>query len=91
MEALRREVFERDGDRCQHILNRYPFFPFVVRCLKSITWDTGHLAHIISRGRGGKDVPENCLTKCAEHHMITEHCYGPSGQKPCPPKDKPRG
>ena len=89
MESLRREAFDRDGYRCQHVLvcaemNFEELKPIL--CLRPITWETGHLAHIISRGAGGKDELSNVLTKCPFHHMVAEHSYGPSGIKPVPKK-----
>jgi 5-methylcytosine-specific restriction endonuclease McrA len=78
MEKLRRECFERDGYRC-------------VVCGAWVIWErdlprSGHMAHVIGRGRGGPDVIDNVLTKCAECHIGIEHSYGPSGVKPCPTK-----
>ena len=96
MEALRRACFERDGYQCQQVLRKWPTPGFeadlvsVFRCWKSVTWESGHMAHIVSRGRGGKDELSNVTTKCAECHIGIEHSYGPSGQKPVPPKDLPR-
>lgn len=80
---VRAQRFELDGYRCQHIKTdrTRPY-----RCLKRVTWDTGHLAHVIPRSRGGAFTVENTLTKCAECHIGIEHSYGPSGQKPCPRK-----
>lgn len=93
MEQLRRVVFERDGFRCQHLLPAHildedgaKVAEFWEPCLASVTWENGHLAHITSRGAGGHDTPENCLTKCADCHAIREHRYGKSGIKPVPKK-----
>lgn len=87
--ALRAQCFERDGYLCQHILKVVrvaPEWVEVKRCRKRVTWGTGHMAHIVSRGRGGKDELSNVTTKCAACHIGIEHSYGPSGQKPCPRK-----
>jgi len=81
MEKLRRDCFERDFYRCRGEIPGF-FDP----CGKLVTWETGHMAHIISRGRRGPDVISNVVTKCAECHIGIEHSYGPSGVKPCPPK-----
>ncbi len=89
MGALRRAVFERDGYLCQHVTGEYVDLegdPHVRQCYEPVTWKTGHLAHITSRGAGGHDTLENCTTKCAFHHAVVEHTYGKSGVKPCPPK-----
>jgi len=89
MEQLRREVFARDGYRCQHLLTSLGIHEGVewfVKCLRPVTWESGHLAHIVSRGRGGKDEASNLLTKCPDCHIGIEHSYGKSGVKPCPVK-----
>ncbi len=93
MESLRREVFERDGYRCQHtwMVDYWnpldgTYMPFQRTCGKEVTWENGHLAHIISRGRGGPDTPENTCCKCSSCHIGIEHSYGPSGVKPVPKK-----
>jgi 5-methylcytosine-specific restriction endonuclease McrA len=91
LEALRRACFERDGYQCQQVLREEPMPGFeadlvsVFRCWKRVTWESGHMAHIVSRGRGGKDELSNVKTKCAECHIGIEHSYGPSGRKPVPP------
>ena len=90
MTQLRLDVFERDTYRCQHILSQdSEFIPgvgiaiYYNRCLKSVTWESGHLAHKIGRGRGGSDTMENCLTKCAHCHLVLEH-----NPKSVPPKER---
>lgn len=89
-EAIRRERFEMDGYRCQHDLKPpilvLGYFNHIYRCLKPVTWETGHLAHIIPRSRGGEFTVENTITKCASCHIGIEHSYGPSGVKPVPAK-----
>lgn len=79
MTALRREVFERDEYRCQHI---FKAGEFEMTCKEPVTWESGHLAHVISRARGGDDSLENCVTKCEHCHMVKEH----RGNKPVPKK-----
>lgn len=100
MASLRAQVFERDGYRCQHIIG-WEDWPceqsrvlesHPVRCFKLVVWErglwnSGHLAHIVSRGRGGADTVENCTTKCGSCHIGIEHSYGPSGVKPCKKKE----
>lgn len=89
MESLRREVFERDGYRCQHEVRHSDAkigAVWSVKCLLPVTWESGHLAHVISRGRGGKDEASNCVCKCQNCHIGIEHSYGPSGVKPVPQK-----
>ncbi|CAN5951002.1 unnamed protein product [Sphagnum jensenii] len=86
MESLRREVFERDGYSCKHKtwLSLMGGVMWEV-CNKPVTWETGHLAHIESRGAGGPDTAENTYCCCAEHHLRF-HQYGPSMAKPVPKK-----
>jgi HNH endonuclease len=79
LEALRRACFERDQYRCSE-------------CDKFVTWDgyyveKGHMAHIVSRGRGGSDELSNVSTLCLKCHLVDEHAYGPSRTKPVPPKE----
>lgn len=83
MEALRREVFERDGYQCQHmkvIGIDWKLGKLYRMCRALVTWETGHLAHIISRGRGGKDEASNLLTKCPHCHIVKEHHEGNGGK-----------
>ena len=60
MAMLRRRCFDRDGWRC-------------TVCNERVSWTSGHMAHIVSRGRGGPDTLENVKTKCATHHLVEEH------------------
>ena len=53
--ALRRKVFERDGYKC-------------VICELKVTWESGELMHIQSRGRGGSDTMENTECGCKWCH-----------------------
>ena len=103
MQKLREDVFARDGFRCQHIivsrfdmaeeLDRYELSmisnvcPREIRCGKPVTWETGHLCHIVSRGAGGPDSAENTYCGCAECHLKF-HQVGPSMTKPVPRKVK---
>ena len=57
--ALRRQCFVRDGWAC-------------TVCLCPISWASGHMAHIKSRGAGGSDVLTNLVTKCGDCHRA-EH------------------
>jgi 5-methylcytosine-specific restriction endonuclease McrA len=63
MAILRRRVFVRDRWCCQ-------------ACGMSCSWVTGHLAHIVSRGAGGPDTPENTRLLCGECHMKEHNCGG---------------
>jgi 5-methylcytosine-specific restriction endonuclease McrA len=65
MAQLRWRVFCRDGWVCQV-------------CGKICGWDTGHLAHIVSRGAGGPDTMENTRLLCAGCHHNSHN----SGGKP---------
>ena len=65
--ALRRECFTRDGWAC-------------VDCGVKVSWVSGHMAHIQSRGAGGSDVIGNVRTKCGDCHHA-EH-----NPKAVPPK-----
>lgn len=35
-----------------------------------------HMAHVVSRGRGGGDVLENVVTNCRDCHLVEEHSGG---------------
>ncbi len=96
MKKLREDVFARDGFRCQHLLlhhGRQIVIPggapidIYYPCHKPVTWETGHLCHIVSRGAGGHDTAENTYCGCADCHLQF-HSYGPSGRKPCPSKNQ---
>ena len=67
--TLREQVALRDKNTC-------------VVCRRWISWMDGHMAHIVSRGRGGSDTLENCVWKCPACHLVKEH----AGGKPCPKK-----
>ena len=74
MARLRAQRFEMDGYRCQHI--RLPNTQASYKCLRRVTWENGHLAHVKSRGAGGGDTIENTVTKCAGCHLVREHVLG---------------
>lgn len=89
LEQLRRDCFERDGYQCRHIvfdmnveLSLYELFGIgpdvqrTMRCGIPVTWESGHMAHIKSRGAGGIDTLDNVVTKCAHCHLIKEHTLG---------------
>jgi len=86
LEELRRACFVRDDYKCQHIFNDRPY---PRKCLHFVTWErgslqSGHMAHIKSRGASGSDTLDNVVTKCSRCHIELEHnCEG----KPCPPKN----
>ena len=67
LEQLRRDCFERDGYRC------------VCGCKQPVTWETGDMAHIQSRGAGGSDVLSNVKTMTHACHM-REHAKGKNTQ-----------
>jgi len=74
LEALRRACFERDRYRCQCSPS----------CGVAVTWESGDMAHIVSRGAGGSDVLSNVVTMAHFHHLASHNCDG----KPLPPKVK---
>jgi nitrate/TMAO reductase-like tetraheme cytochrome c subunit len=79
LEALRREVWERDKESC-------------VRCgrwvrLEGGYWDSMHHAHKQGRGANGPDTPENTEAACIFCHIGIEHSYGRTGMKPVRAKE----
>ena len=78
--ALRRECFTRDGWKCTRF-DRDSGAIVPCPCSRSVSWASGHMAHIVSRGAGGSDVIENVHTMAGECHML-EH----AGGKPVPAK-----
>lgn len=90
MALLRREVFERDGYRCRQVYSRVLAVTGDTVswcCMKPVTWESGELCHITSRGAGGHDTAENTFTGCKECHRRFHTC-GPSMTKPVPAKEK---
>jgi hypothetical protein len=82
LESLRRECFERDEYRCQHILK---LGRKKVKCLRVVRWeqgheDSGHMAHIGNKRMYG-DVISNVVAKCPNCHLVLEH-----NPKSVPPK-----
>lgn len=77
LEALRRACFERDGFLCQHLRVVGSINVFGVptdtwgKCRHSVTWETGHMHHIKTRGAGGRDDLSNVTTLCPDcHHRL---------------------
>ena len=73
LEALRDRVYERDRGRCQwegcgKLLPKY-----------GSVFTRAHLAHIVGRGAGGSDTPENTRILCPIHHLVSEHTKGLKG------------
>lgn len=68
---LRYRVFVRDLYHCRD-------------CGMPCTWESGHMAHIISRGAGGSDSEDNCRLLCMSCHVKEHNCGG----KPLPAKEK---
>lgn len=62
MAGLRQEAFARSHRRCENSIDGE-------RCKTRITWGSFHLAHIVSRGRGGSDELGNVLAACQECHL----------------------
>jgi hypothetical protein len=61
MKQLREYVFNRSGAQCENSVEGE-------RCVSRIYWGSFHLSHIVGRGRGGSDSPENTLACCWECH-----------------------
>jgi 5-methylcytosine-specific restriction endonuclease McrA len=67
-QAVRDEVFKRDGGRCTFI------GPDGKRCNSS--WNL-QIDHIVPFAKGGDNSPENLRLLCAEHnHLAAERAYG---------------
>jgi len=82
MGKLRHFVFVRDGGRC--VVCGVALIEFPPSIFHKLAY---HMAHLVSRARGGKDEPGNCVAKCSTCHLVKEHQYGPSLEKPCPKKE----
>jgi 5-methylcytosine-specific restriction endonuclease McrA len=74
LESLRRACFEHDRYRCQ----------CNPTCGVAVTWESGDMAHIVSRGAGGSDVLSNVKTMLHEHHLASHNCDG----HPLPPRPR---
>jgi hypothetical protein len=57
VDSIRRIVFDRDSFECQH-------------CGEFVTWTTGHLDEIVSRGDGGAVSVSNCQVLCPKCHIV---------------------
>lgn len=66
MRQLRQEAFARSAGQCENSADGR-------RCATRINWSSFHLAHIVSRGRGGSDVVSNVLACCPECHWDSHH------------------
>jgi 5-methylcytosine-specific restriction endonuclease McrA len=64
LEDLRRQCFERDNYTC------------TCGCGERVTWETGDMAHIVSRGAGGSDAIDNVRTLTKICHMKSHNCGG---------------
>jgi len=60
LEALRREVYDRDEGKCQQCGRWLPYEGEVLV--------RAHMAHRKGRGRGGSDTIDNVRILCAMHH-----------------------
>jgi 5-methylcytosine-specific restriction endonuclease McrA len=92
MEQMRRDCFERDRYQCQGHRPMWNWFTErwePEKCLRYVTWENGHMAHIGAKRRHG-DSLDNVRTLCGECHGI-EHQWGKSMTKPCPRKEQPNG
>jgi hypothetical protein len=63
MKELRQNAFARSQGRCENSVDDKR-----TRCPVKIYWMTFHLAHIVSRGRGGDDSLSNTLAACPGCH-----------------------
>ncbi len=73
--ALRRRRYEHAGGRCElHLLPGC--IPGVLAWDGPDPWSHGHLAHVKSRGAGGKWTFENLRWACHVCHLIGVHTKG---------------
>lgn len=82
LKLLRELVFKRDGGKCVDCgveLIEYPPSIFHQRAY--------HMAHVRNK-RMWMDSVDNCVSKCSGCHLVKEHTYGKSGQKPCPSRQR---
>lgn len=68
MKDLRQSAFARSEGRCENSVT-----PDGTRCPVRINWMNFHLAHIVSRGRGGSDELSNVLAACQKCHEADTH------------------
>lgn len=85
-EAVRHQVYVETGGKCE--LRLHP------DCKKGVLpefgetpWDHWHLVHLRNKRMWGWGR-SNLKGGCHVCHLIVLHQYGPSFQKPCPPKTK---
>lgn len=64
LEKLRRDVYNRDNQRCVVCGKWLPF--------NGSVFERAHLAHKIRRKKGG-DTMENTQIKCYKDHILGEH------------------
>ena len=62
MAQLRQEILQRSHYQCENSIEGE-------RCTEIINWGDFHLAHIVSRGRGGSDSMDNVLACCRDCHF----------------------
>lgn len=71
MALLRWSVFNRSfyryRNQCENLLESGR------RCQNFLAWESFHLHHIQSRGRGGSDTEENCMALCPGCHFDTHN------------------
>jgi cytochrome c553 len=65
---LRQDAFARSGERCENSVTEDG-----TRCPVRINWMSFHLAHLVSRGRGGSDELANVLAACQRCHDADTH------------------
>lgn len=72
--AIRLEVYDRDGGRCQ--LRLGPKCNIAVLPFDGELLFRAHLCHIIPKSRGGKFEASNLRIGCAQCHLGYEHTEG---------------
>lgn len=78
MMLLREKVYSRDDGKCVDCKQGVYFFDWEAPVKELIM----ELSHVRSRGAGGGDTLENCVTRCRECHQKSHNCNG----KPVPSK-----
>lgn len=67
-DAVRREVFARDGERCTHVDEHGDRCPSRTRL---------EIDHVVPRARGGSDEATNLRVACRAHNRLhAEQCFG---------------